>query len=66
MTADSSGDQRDVRLTLSLAWAFVLFNYIYADIGFFAQIMISPALTEKFQAMDRPVSPGVSCWRPRC
>ena len=44
-------DDRNVKLTLSIAWTFVLFNYIYADFGFFAKILMSPALIERFQAL---------------
>lgn len=42
--------QNDVRLTLSIAWSFVLFNYIYADFGTFAVILMRPELFEKFQS----------------
>ena len=47
---DWSGD-KDVKLTLSIAWCFVLFNYIYADFGFFAKILMKPELVERFQSM---------------
>lgn len=43
-------DPRDVRLTLSIAWSFVLFNYIYADFGTFATILMRPELFAKFQS----------------
>jgi hypothetical protein len=39
----------DVRTTFALAWAFILFNYIYADIGMFAAILMRPDLMAKFQ-----------------
>ncbi len=47
-TNEVSGAVR-VKLTLSIFWAFVLFNYVYADIGTFAYILMHPALFEKFQ-----------------
>jgi hypothetical protein len=42
---------KNVKLTLSIAWCFVLFNYIYADFGFFAKILMKPALIERFQSL---------------
>ncbi len=39
-----------VKLTLSIFWSMVLFNYIYADIGTFAYILMHPALFERFQS----------------
>jgi len=47
--SNGSGD-RDRRLTLSLLWSFVLFNYIYADFGTFATILMKPELFERFQS----------------
>ncbi|HYJ31546.1 MAG TPA: DUF6326 family protein [Allosphingosinicella sp.] len=44
---------RETRLTLSIAWSFVLFNYIYADFGFFARIMMDPAMMGRFQALGQ-------------
>jgi uncharacterized protein DUF6326 len=41
--------ERDRRLTLSLLWVFVLFNYVYADFGTFATILMRPDLFERFQ-----------------
>jgi hypothetical protein len=42
---------KNAKLTLSIAWSFVLFNYIYADVGFFAKILMTPAHIERFQAV---------------
>lgn len=42
--------ERDKRLTLSLLWVFVLFNYVYADFGTFATILMQPDLFARFQA----------------
>lgn len=42
---------KNAKLTLSIAWSFVLFNYIYADVGFFAKILMTPAHVERFQAV---------------
>jgi hypothetical protein len=39
-----------VKLTLSIFWTMVLFNYVYADIFTFVHILIHPPLFEKFQA----------------
>jgi len=47
----SWSEDKDVKLTLSIAWCFVLFNYIYADLGFFAKILMKPELVERFQSM---------------
>ena len=47
----SWSEDKDVKLTLSIAWCFVLFNYIYADFGFFAKILMKPELVERFQSM---------------
>ena len=41
--------ERDERLTFALLWAFVLFNYIYADIGMVFSIFIDPALLQRIQ-----------------
>jgi hypothetical protein len=49
ITQDAS-TARDVKLTLSIAWSFVLFNYIYADFGTFATILMRPAILERFQS----------------
>ena len=47
----SWSEDKDVKLTLSIAWCFVLFNYVYADLGFFAKILMKPELVERFQSM---------------
>jgi hypothetical protein len=44
-------DDRDTRLTLALAWSFVLFNYVYADIGMFAKVIASESLLARFQEL---------------
>jgi hypothetical protein len=46
-----SGEIR-TRLTLSLLWTFVLFNYVYADIGSFAYVMMHPAVFDQFQSRN--------------
>jgi len=38
------------KLTFSLAWTFVLFNYVYADIGMAFQILSRPPLLARFQS----------------
>jgi hypothetical protein len=43
------GNSTHVRATLALAWSFVLFNYIYADIGTFAVILMRADLLARFQ-----------------
>lgn len=40
----------DRKLTLSMMWIFVLFNYVYADFGTFATILMRPELFARFQA----------------
>jgi hypothetical protein len=47
MGAGANG--RHVETTLALAWSFVLFNYVYADIGTFAVILMHPEILAKFQ-----------------
>jgi hypothetical protein len=44
------GNGTHVRATLALAWSFVLFNYIYADIGTFAVILMRAELLARFQS----------------
>jgi hypothetical protein len=41
---------RDRKLTLAMLWIFVLFNYVYADFGTFALILMRPDMLERFQS----------------
>jgi len=43
--------ERDQRLTFVVLWAFVLFNYIYADIGMAFSVLIHPDQVERIQQM---------------
>jgi hypothetical protein len=40
---------RDAKLTFSILWIFVLFNYVYADFGTLFTIMMRPDLTARLQ-----------------
>ena len=42
---------RDQRLTFVILWAFVLFNYIYGDIGMAFSVLIHPEQAAKIQQM---------------
>jgi Family of unknown function (DUF6326) len=45
-----NGDHiRDRKLTFAMLWIFVLFNYVYADFGTFAMILMRPQILERFQ-----------------
>jgi len=48
-TTNEMSNEVKVKLTLSIFWTMVLFNYIYADIFTFVYIFINPLLFEKFQ-----------------
>jgi hypothetical protein len=41
---------RDIRLTLSLLWIFVLFNYVYADLATLFVVLTRPDLLERLQS----------------
>jgi hypothetical protein len=43
--------ERDQRLTFVVLWAFVLFNYIYGDIGMAFSVLIHPEQVERIQQM---------------
>lgn len=47
---DERAATRDARLTFSILWIFVLFNYVYADFGTFATILMRPDVLAGFQA----------------
>ena len=40
---------RDERLTFVILWTFVLFNYVYGDIGMIFSVLIDPAMVERIQ-----------------
>jgi hypothetical protein len=46
---DAGGCIRDAKLTFAFAWIFVLFNYIYADIGSIFMVMSRPELIARLQ-----------------
>ena len=41
--------ERDQRLTFVILWAFVLFNYIYGDIGMIFTVLIDPHMVARIQ-----------------
>jgi hypothetical protein len=41
--------ERDQRLTFVILWAFVLFNYIYGDIGMIFSVLIDPHMVARIQ-----------------
>jgi hypothetical protein len=47
---DERAGTREARLTFSILWIFVLFNYVYADFGTFATILMRPDVLARFQA----------------
>jgi hypothetical protein len=47
---DERAGTRDARLTFSILWIFVLFNYVYADFGTFATILMRPDMLARFQS----------------
>jgi hypothetical protein len=46
---DAGGSMRDAKLTFVFAWVFVLFNYVYADIGSVFMVMSRPELMARLQ-----------------
>ena len=49
-TTNGMSDAVKVKLTLSIFWTMVLFNYVYADIGTIFYILMHPDLFEKIQS----------------
>ena len=49
--------ERDERLTFVILWAFVLFNYIYGDIGMAFSVLIDPAQMARLQEMVTGMGP---------
>jgi threonine/homoserine/homoserine lactone efflux protein len=49
--------ERDERLTFVILWAFVLFNYIYGDIGMAFSVLIDPAQMVRLQEMVASMGP---------
>ena len=49
--------ERDQRLTFVVLWAFVLFNYIYGDIGMAFSVLIDPAQMARLQEMVTGMGP---------
>ena len=43
------GSIRDAKLTFAFAWIFVLFNYVYADIGSIFMVMSRPETMARLQ-----------------
>ena len=41
--------ERDQRLTFVILWAFVLFNYIYGDIGMIFSVLIDPDMVARIR-----------------
>ena len=46
---DDGVSMRDAKLTFAFAWIFVLFNYVYADIGSVFMVMSRPELVARLQ-----------------
>src|SRR5688500_18818018 len=49
--------ERDERLTFVILWAFVLFNYIYGDIGMAFSVLIHPDEMLRLQEMVTGMGP---------
>ena len=46
---DDGVSMRDAKLTFAFAWIFVLFNYVYADIGSVFMVISRPELMARLQ-----------------